>query len=79
MNDCRCSGPEKYKGKAIASLENVREIQNCTGPAELAETTPPAWKTSYSSGFNVSLMIISMFGILVVIGVVGVMALMAVR
>lgn len=67
----RCSGPEEYKGHSLESLAQDKKIVNCSLPTidegdreeEIDERKPIPVTSS-----NVGLLIVSMLGILIIIG-----------
>jgi len=67
----RCSGPEEYKGHSLESLTQDKKIVNCShtideddSVEDIDERKPIVPVTSS----NVGLMIVSMLGILIIIG-----------
>merc|ERR1712136_257291 len=80
-----CAGPEQHKGHSLSSMSDDKSVvRNCTSDEEKQQSIdiydwrirPPFTTTS---SYSVGLMVVSLFGIFVVIGGIGCMAVMAVR
>lgn len=78
-----CSGPEEYKGHSLESLTQDKQIVNCSQTIDeddvSNEDMDDRIKPIPVTSSNVGLMIVSMLGILIIIGGVACMAMMALR
>ena len=68
----RCSGPEEYKGHSLESLTQDKQIVNCSQTIDeddvSNEDMDDRIKPIPVTSSNVGLMIVSMSGILIIIG-----------
>lgn len=80
-----CAGPEQHKGHSLMSMSDDENIvRNCTKEEiEQQNGTVDDWRIrppfTTTSSYSVGLMVVSLFGIFVVVSGIGCMALMAVR